>query len=162
MLAVAGEPLRMLLKIPRKMLSSALMAMWAKRGASSMAGKGIEFSGERDFEESSKLKDAEVEASGSLELLGEVSGTRLDSIAVRTSERKRMRRADEESVCPAEKKSNGVVRLRSNEAGKLGTPSRDSGEPFVGEAFSAVRAASSAKKLLDQVCSFFVLTIHSG
>lgn len=116
-----------------------------------MAGRGIEFSGERDFEESSKLKDAEVEASESLELLGEASGTRIDSIAMRTSERKRMRRADEESVCPAEKKNKGVVKLRSNEVGKPGTPSRDSGEPLVGEAFSAVRAASSAKRLLDQV-----------
>lgn len=155
---MAGEPLRVLLKKPRKMLSSALLSMLAKKGASSMAGKGIEFTGEKDFEETSKLKCTAVNTSGSVEMVGDACGTPVGSIAARISERKRTRRVDVEEPSSLVKKSKGVIKLRGVEAGKSrddvasmlesGGPVQPSGD----EAFSAVRAAASAKDLLDQVC----------
>ena len=150
--------MRALLRSPRRMLSSALKSMMAKRGASSLAGKGIEFSGDKDVEESSKPRIVDVEANGSLELLGEVSGTRVEFVATRTSDRKRARRLEEEVGQPLEKKGRGLIKLRANEAGRPGSSSKEPEEPLAGEVFSAAKAAASAKELLDQVWypSYFV------
>lgn len=168
-IAVTGEPLRALLKSPRKMLSAAMLSMIAKRGASSMVGKGIEFSGEKDFEETSKLQVEAAEASGSLEVLGEATGVRPDSMATRAFDRKRMRKAEEESSKPPLKKTKSVIKLRGLGAEEMESPGNKVVKPLeVGarkpsgdEAFSAARAASSAKALLDQVCPCFFLLIIS-
>lgn len=159
---VTGEPLRVLLKSPRKMLSAAMLSMIAKRGASSMAGRGIEYSREKDFEETSKPQGEPVDASGSLELLGEVSGAGRDSVATRTSDRKRIRKAEEESLKPPLKKTKYVIKLRGLGAEGVDSPGKEvvgllgdePGRRDVDEVFSATRAASSAKILLDQVCLY--------
>ena len=158
-LTVAGEPLRALLRSPRKMLSSALKSMLIQRGASSIAGKGIEFSGEKDFEESSKPKAVEAEASKSLEVLGEVSGTRVESIAARTSDRKRSRRHEEEVAQPSEKRSKGLMKLRGNDVKKPEVPSKEVEGLLGDEVFSASKAAKTAKDLLDQVRVFSIFSL---
>ena len=147
------------------MLSSALLSMLAKRGASSIAEKGIEFTGEKDFEETSKMKCIAGNLSGSVETAGDAYGTPVGSIAARISERKRCQQVDVEEPSPLTKKSKGVIKLRGGEAGKSRgdvvskLEEEGSMRPSGDEAFSAAKAAASAKGLLDQVCVCQVLLV---
>lgn len=103
-------------------------------------------------------------------MLGEASGTRVASVAARISDRKRIRKAEEEGSKALVKRSKGVIKLRESKVDSPGfveevagkTPDGGPGKPIAEEAFSATRAADSAKSLLDQVCLFLLCDVVIG
>lgn len=140
--------MRALQRSPRKMISDALLSKLAQRGASSMMGKGMEATGDKDFEEISKPRDAAP--SHSLEIVGENSGKAPPEASVRVTRRRSGKEIVEDSSVTRKK----IKLVKSSGAGEVLKPHQDPEDPekLVGdEVYSVARAASSAKGYLDQV-----------
>ena len=149
--AVSGEALRALQRSPRKMISDALLSKLAQRGASSMMGKGMEMTGDKDFEETSKPRD--TAPSHSLEIIEENTGKALPDVSVRVTRRRSGKETVEDSSVAHKK----IKLVKKSVAGEVLKPHQDVAEPEKsadGELYSIAKTASVAKGHLDQVCFF--------
>lgn len=143
--AVAGAPLRALIKKSPKMMSDTIMALLAQRGATSLAARAPESAGEKGDEETSRpskpipaIVDVEPDPSA------ELPSTEVVDLS-NEKERKRHRKNGDESSHSHRKKSKSSSRSKSSDVVK---------PPKVPIAGSFPQAVTTAKNRLDQVCEF--------
>lgn len=139
---MAGAPLRAFIKKRPKMMSDAIMALLAQRGATSLAARAPESAGEKGDEETSRptdptLKALEVEPVPSAEL----PSTEVVDLSTE-KERKRHRKGDDGPSHSRHKKSKSSSRSKSSGVVK---------PPKIPVAGSFPQAVTTAKGRLDQV-----------
>ena len=141
--AVAGAPLRALIKKSPRMISESLMALLAQRGATSLAAKAPESTGEKGDEETSrpsnlisKVVDVEPDASADppQKEIVELSPDK---------ERKRLRDDGDGSSRSCHKKSKSSSRSKGADVNK---------PPKIPVTGSFSQAVAHAKDHLDKVC----------
>ena len=124
-----------------------------------MMGKGLEATGEKDFDEISKPPGAADSKSKSLEVVEEFSAkTPPDVPTKRLTRRHSGKEVAEESVVPS-KKMKIVVKSGGGEVLKPHQPSFELESPAMGEMPSVVKTAAAADGYLDQVCLFFFVVV---
>lgn len=149
---MAGAPLRALIKKSPKMMSDAIMALLAQRGATSLAARAPESAGEKGDEETSRptkpiSQVIEVEPVLSVE----VPSTEVVDLSTE-KERKRHRKNSDEPSHSHRKKSKSGSRSKSSDTVK---PPK---APVTG---SFPKAVTTAKNHLDQVSYFFLPVLLS-
>ncbi|XP_063940127.1 uncharacterized protein LOC135149144 [Daucus carota subsp. sativus] len=129
------------------MISDALMSKLAQRGASSMMGKGMEVTGDKDFEETSKPRT--VAPSHSVELIEESSGKVEPEVPVRVTRR----RSGKEIVDDTPVVHKKIRLVKKSSGGEVLKPHQGLVEPEKSaedEVYSIAKTASVAKDRLDQ------------
>ena len=139
------------------MISDALMSKLAQRGASSMMGKGVEVTGDKDFEETSKPRD--VVLSHSVELIEESSEKVEPDAPVRVTRR----RSGKEIVDDPPVVHKKIKLVKKSSGGEVLKPHQglvEPEKPAEDGVYSIAKTASAAKNHLDQVCCLCVIYIY--
>ena len=158
LVAVAGAPLRALIKKAPKMMSDTIMALLAQRGATSLAARAPESAGEKGDEETSRLSKpiptiVHVEPDSS----ADPPSTEVVDLS-HDKEKKRHRKGGDEASHSHRKKSKSSSRSKSSDVVK---------PPKIPTTGSFPQAVTTAKNRLDQVCKFicpllFLLSFLTG